>query len=130
LAQVEANSQVVSRHYAGVRTVPVRQIRGSASKGRSKDFDIDFYPNQAHDEQRWKSVAAAWLDGQVFPPVELIQVGDTYFVRDGHHRVSIARAVGQTYMDADVTVWQVAEPVIQTQPEARCPQAGECLAPA
>jgi hypothetical protein len=41
------------------------------------------------------------------PPVELIRVGDVYFVRDGHHRVSVARALGQAYIDAEVTVWEV-----------------------
>jgi hypothetical protein len=126
LAEVEATSRVVSRHYAGVQTVPIRQIRGSASRGRSQDFDIDFYPRQVHDEERWKSVAAVWLDGQALPPIELIQVGETYFVEDGHHRVSIARALGQRYMDATVTVWQVAA----AQPTTASTQSGECLTPA
>ncbi len=40
------------------------------------------------------------------PPVDLIQLGDTYFVRDGHHRISVARALGYAYIDANVTVWQ------------------------
>jgi hypothetical protein len=43
------------------------------------------------------------------PPVELVQVGETYFVRDGHHRVSVARAMGEGFVEAEVTVWQ--EPV-------------------
>ncbi|MBI1877400.1 MAG: hypothetical protein HYR94_04075 [Chloroflexi bacterium] len=130
LAEVEARSQIVSRHFAGLQTVPVRQIRGSASKGRGQDFDIDFYPRLAHDTERWKSVAAAWLYGQSWPPIELIQVGETYFVRDGHHRVSIARTLGQRYMDAMVTVWQVAEPLTEAQHAAPSPQPGECLMPA
>jgi len=126
LAAVEANGRVVSRHYPELKTVPVGQIRGSASKGRGQDFDLDFYPSQAHDEDRWISVAAAWLYGQALPPIELIQVGETYYVQDGHHRVSIARVLGQRDIDAVVTVWQVAE-----APEAATyAQPGECLAPA
>lgn len=126
LAAVEANGQVVSRHYPELKTVPVGHIRGSASKGRGQDFDLDFYPSQAHDEDRWKSVAAAWLYGQALPPIEVIQVGETYYVQDGHHRVSIARALGQQDIDAIVTVWQVAE----APSAAAYAQPGDCLAPA
>jgi hypothetical protein len=42
------------------------------------------------------------------PPVSLIQVGDRFYVRDGHHRVSVARALGQQYIEADITVWELA----------------------
>jgi hypothetical protein len=126
LAAVEANSRIMARHFAGVQPVPIKQIRGSASKGRSRDFDVDFYPNQDHDEYRWRSVAAAWLYGQAFAPIEVIQVGQTYYVQDGHHRVSIARALGQGYIDAEVTVWEVAE----AQPAVPSLQPGDCLAPA
>ena len=41
------------------------------------------------------------------PPVALIQVGDCYFVRDGHHRISVAKALGQKAIDATVEIWQV-----------------------
>jgi hypothetical protein len=130
LAEIEAKSKIVGRHEAGLQMVPLRQIRGSASKGRSQDFDIDFYPCQAHDEGRWKSVAAAWLYGTNLPPVELIQVGETYFVKDGHHRISIARALGQTYLDAMVTVWEVAETTSDVQPAPSNLQPGDCFSPA
>ena len=46
-------------------------------------------------------------DGDIAPPVELIQVGDLYFVRDGHHRISVARAMGQEAIEAKVTAWHV-----------------------
>lgn len=130
LAEVEANSTIVGRHDAGLQIVPVRQIRGSASTGRSQDFDIDFYPCRPHDEERWKSVAAAWLYGTGLPPVELIRVGETYFVKDGHHRISIARVLGQQYLDAFVTVWEVAETLSEVQPARPQLQPGDCLAPA
>jgi hypothetical protein len=47
----------------------------------------------------------------VLPPVVLVQVGDVYFVRDGHHRISVARALGQLDIEAEVTVWEVAGPL-------------------
>jgi hypothetical protein len=49
------------------------------------------------------------LAGDPLPPVELIQVGSVYFVRDGHHRISVARAMGQQEIEAVVTVWQTAD---------------------
>jgi len=92
----------------GIQSVPVRQVRGSES--RSRDFDANFNPAQKKNRERWLNIAQITLMGGYLPAVELVKVGDTYFVRDGHHRVSVARAVGQHYIDALVTV---------LQPEAR-----------
>jgi hypothetical protein len=61
-------------------------------------------------------MAAAKMRGVALPPVELIQVGDIYFVRDGHHRISVARAFGQEQVDAEVTVWDVTGPLPRREP--------------
>ena len=114
LAEINATCTVHARCHAGMRTVPISQIRGS--EGRSNDFDRDFNPLQDHTEGRWLGVAAARQRGKALPPVELIQVGDVYFVRDGHHRISVARALGQRDVEAEVTVWQVAGPLPWEQP--------------
>jgi len=53
-------------------------------------------------------VATAILKGKPLPPVELIEVGGRYFVIDGHHRISVARMLKQSHIDAIVTVWDVA----------------------
>jgi hypothetical protein len=97
--------QVKARHAVGVLSIPIDRIRGSES--RSQDFDSDFYPLAAHNDDRWIAVAAAAQAGVVLPPVDLIQLGGLYYVRDGHHRVSVARHFGQEAIDAQVTVWQV-----------------------
>jgi hypothetical protein len=89
---------------AGIRTVPISKIRGS--EGRSEDFDREFHPLRLHNQGRWLSVATARQRGVVLPPVELIQIGDIYFVRDGHHRISVAKAFGQEEIEAEVTVWE------------------------
>ncbi len=47
-------------------------------------------------------IAIARLTGETLPPVDLVKVGDFYFVRDGHHRISVARALGQQFVDAIV----------------------------
>jgi hypothetical protein len=57
---------------------------------------------------RWLSVAAARDQDEVLPPVVLVRVGDVYFVRDGHHRISVALALGQLDIEAEVTIWHVS----------------------
>jgi hypothetical protein len=109
--EMEANYSALNRYSAGVQTVPVRQIRGS--HGRCRDFDQNFNPLQNHLKSRWLGVAAARQLGKTLPPVELTQVGDIYFVRDGHHRISVARALGQIEIEAEVRVWQTSEPGLQ-----------------
>ena len=96
---------VRGRTYAGLRTVSLNQVCGS--EGRSTDFDLEFVPLCPEDRRRWIGIAVARLTGVALPPVSLIQVRDTYFVRDGHHRISVARAMGQEVVDAEVVVWQV-----------------------
>jgi len=109
LAEIKAACTVRARHYAGLRTVPIAQIRGS--EDRSNDFDCDFNPLQGQSKRRWLSVATARQKGKELAPVELVQIGDVYFVRDGHHRISVARAMGQRSIEAEVTVWQVSGPL-------------------
>jgi hypothetical protein len=95
--------------YAGMRAVPLAQIRGS--ENRLDDFDASFNPLQQHNQDRWLNVAMANLRGVTMPPVELIQLDGAYYVRDGHHRISVARAMGQEVIDAEVSVWAYASKV-------------------
>lgn len=94
---------------AETRLVSLDQIVGS--EGRCADFDRDFNPLGDHNRGRWLRVAAARQRGTDLPPVDLVQVEDSYFVQDGHHRVSVARALGQTEIESRVTVWQVSGPL-------------------
>jgi hypothetical protein len=103
LHEVHSAFQVRSRSHAGVQLVPVARIRGS--EGRCADFDADFRPLKSLSEARWVSVACARQVDVPLPLVQLIQVGDSYFVRDGHHRISVARWLGQQEIEAEVTVW-------------------------
>lgn len=103
---VKASCALRGGDYVGTQVVPIRKIRGS--EGRCKDFDKDFQPLQTHTKGRWLSVATAQQKGVTLPPVELLQVGDVYFVRDGHHRISVAKALGMENVDAEVTVCEVA----------------------
>ena len=87
--------------YAGCRTVPVDRIVGS--EGRVEDFNESFCPRRDFMRQRWVRVDAAYFHGIVLPPVKLLEIGGVYFVRDGNHRVSIARTHKVAYIDAEVT---------------------------
>src|SRR5215212_3902127 len=77
-----------NRLYRGTR-VEVEEIIGSV--GRWIDFDRSFLPARASVGQRWKRIDRAFQRGEDMPPVELYEIGDAYFVVDGHHRVSVAR---------------------------------------
>jgi hypothetical protein len=91
---------------AETHLVPVAQILGS--EGRCGDFDRDFNPLHDHGRDRWLRIAAAKRRGTPLPPVDLVRVGNLYFVQDGHHRISVARALGQQTIEARVTVWHVS----------------------
>ena len=107
LGSLSAQSLATSsgdRYYVGIRTIAIDRIRGS--EGRIRDFDCDFYPLRAQDKSRWISVAQARMDGTPLPPVDLIRIGEVYFVRDGHHRISVARAMGEKFIEAEVTIWE------------------------
>jgi hypothetical protein len=90
--------------YIGQMTVPIKQIIGS--ENRVYDFDAHFNPRREHIAERWIGVAKARLTGVPLPPVDLVQVGEGYYVRDGHHRVSVARALGEVYIEANVVAVQ------------------------
>jgi len=104
---VQAAVRLAGRHEERVRAVPLDRIHGSVDGGGN--FDRDFYPLNSRAERRWVRVATAILQGKSLPPVELIQVGERYFVVDGHHRISVARMLHYSHVDAVVTVWEIAK---------------------
>ena len=91
---------MTKRHYRGLQAVPLAQIGGS--EGRYRDFDKAFFPRQTQTKERWLSINKAHYEDVSLPPVELFKVGQMYFVRDGNHRVSVARAHGYEFIDAYV----------------------------
>ena len=114
LDAVRAAWTLGSAYDAGMRAVSTGLIRGS--EGRCQDFDAVFRPLRPDCRDRWVRIAVARLMRTPLPPVTLTLVGDRYFVVDGHHRISVARALGQTEMDAEVTVCEFAGPLPWEQP--------------
>jgi hypothetical protein len=93
--------EVINCYDLGHQTVEISMIKGS--EGRNSDYDDAFRPLKNNGKDRWVRVAMqVWL-GTGLPPVELIQVDNDYFVRDGHNRISAMRALGCKYVDAHVT---------------------------
>jgi hypothetical protein len=89
-----------SQAYRGMRTVEVEKITGSV--GRCRDFDGSFLPLKRTMGERWGRIDCAYHRGEELPAVSLYKIGDAYFVRDGNHRVSVARYHGVVAIDAEV----------------------------
>jgi|SRR4051794_28339911 len=85
----------------GIREIPLEAIRGTLEPSRATLFDGCFRPAPAA-RTRWERVWLAEQRGAVLPPVSVVRVGDGYALRDGHHRVSVAKARGALSIDADV----------------------------
>jgi hypothetical protein len=98
---VRARLRLREESYKGLQNVPLEQIVGSV--GRYRDFTREFLPRTNKMQERWSRVYAAANSLTGLPPIELYKVGDAYFVRDGNHRVSVARQLGNKTIEAHVT---------------------------
>jgi hypothetical protein len=85
----------------GLQTVALDTIVGTVDRGR--EFDRHFRPTSSKGRRRWERIANARRRGEAVPPVSLYRIGELHFVRDGHHRVSVARALGERTIQAYVT---------------------------
>jgi hypothetical protein len=85
----------------GLQVIPLDSIVGSVD--RTRDFDRQFRPTTGRVRARWERIAAAMRRGEPLPPIDVYRIDGMHFVRDGHHRVSVARALGRHDIDAFVT---------------------------
>jgi hypothetical protein len=90
----------VEERYVGLMTIELDSVLGTVDRGRG--FDRQFRPTTARVRARWERIANAARRGESLPPISVYRIGDVHFVRDGHHRVSVARALGRTSIDAYV----------------------------
>ncbi len=107
---VKRSLKVFGQSYRGVQTVPIDKIVGSATL-RYNDFDRAFLPTQTRTKSRWRNIDRLYYQNVDLPPVQLYQVGDFYFVRDGHHRISVARERGQQFIEGEVIEVQTRVPL-------------------
>ncbi|HXF64338.1 MAG TPA: hypothetical protein VNK95_22100 [Caldilineaceae bacterium] len=109
LVKFDQVKQRTGARQSGIRRleyVPLDQIVGSL--GRAKDFTPEFLPRPWVSRERWTRVDQAYSKKVDLPPVELVRIGDVYFVVDGHHRISVARAHGYQGIEANVMVMSCA----------------------
>jgi hypothetical protein len=111
--QVRQHLLFKGQHHRGLYAVPLNKIVGSVN--RYLDFDRAFFPRQIRTRDRWLSIDRAYYNGLILPPVELLKVGEMYFVSDGHHRVSVARVWEQEFVDALVTEIDTSASVLLKQ---------------
>jgi hypothetical protein len=93
----------------GLRDIPIDAVVGSV--GRCTDFTRSFMPLRDEGEARWARVEQAWQDLTGLPPIEVYQIGEVYFVVDGNHRVSVARKLGLSHIEAHVVEFETKVPL-------------------
>jgi hypothetical protein len=90
------------RRMAGLQAIPVESIVGTAEPAKARVFDRRFRVPES-SRHRWERLWIASRKGASLPPISVFRVGDEHFVDDGHHRVSVAQALGMVAIDAEVT---------------------------
>jgi hypothetical protein len=98
--EVRRAARLEGQSYRGLKDIPIAHIRGSV--GRANDFDASFLRVRPQMRERWEQLDAAMRRGEAVPPIEVYHLGDVYFVKDGHHRVSVARHLGWKTIPARV----------------------------
>jgi len=100
LQALQSQKKQAEGQILGVQIVALDEIVGS--EGRSHDFDNQFWPLRGDNLDRWVNIAQVMKSKKGLPPVQLIQTPNGYYVRDGNHRISVARALGQAAIEAEV----------------------------
>ena len=90
------------RRTAGLQAIPLASVVGTAEPTKARSFDRAFRPHES-SRVRWERLWMAGRRGAPLPPISVFRVGDEHFVDDGHHRVSVAKALGMAAIDAEVT---------------------------
>lgn len=98
LASKQADTK--NRVDEGIQLIPVENIIGSVSDNHH--FDDRFNPCQTVSAERWTSIYIGFLLGAAIPPINVYEINGYYYVEDGHHRVSVAHAVGQIMIEAHI----------------------------
>lgn len=103
-----------NRRFRGVQEIHVHKIIGTMN--RQSDFDHKFRPLNKSLQDRWVNAYMA-LQSQSWSPILVYKVGENYYVEDGHHRVSVAQALGLAFIQA--RVWEY--PCLAKGPKNRVP---------
>lgn len=105
LNDVLAAVPVRGERYVGIEDVPVERIVGTEDRG--DDYSRDFHPRKRALAARWIPIYQLLANSDFDEPITAIDVGGLYFVRDGNHRVSVARHLERVFINASVTRYDV-----------------------
>ena len=95
--------RISGRVAAAEAMVPIDQIAGTAEPTKSRCFDRGFRPTSEMSRTRFERIAAGIRSGRGMDPVDLYRCGGRYYVLDGHHRIAVARALGERWVVANIT---------------------------
>src|SRR4051794_25705990 len=95
------DGRATGRRALGVQAIAIDSITGTVERAKAREVDGRFRPDRSV-HPRWRGVWLAAVRGAELPPVSVYRVGDRHVVRDGHHRISVAREQGATTIDAEV----------------------------
>ena len=90
------------RRPAGLQAISLESVVGTAEPAKARVFDARFRVPES-SRRRWENLWLATRRGQAIPPISVFRIGDAHYVDDGHHRVSVANALGMAAIDAEVT---------------------------
>jgi hypothetical protein len=102
LEQALGSTPPAGRRRAGLQAIPLETVVGTAEPAKARVFDSGFRPPYT-SRHRWERLWMASRRGAAIPPISVFRIGDEHYVDDGHHRVSVARALGMAAIDAEVT---------------------------
>jgi ParB-like chromosome segregation protein Spo0J len=102
LEQILEAEVPAARRATGLQAIPLDSIVGTAERAKTRTFDGRFRPGSS-SRRRWEGLWIAGRRGASLPPISVYRLGGEHFVRDGHHRVSVARSLGMAAIDAEVT---------------------------
>jgi hypothetical protein len=102
LEQVLDTGAPAMRRAGGLHAIPLDSIVGTAERAKTRTFDRRFRPGSS-SRTRWERLWIAGRRGAALPPISVYRLNGQHFVRDGHHRVSVAHSLGMTAIDAEVT---------------------------
>ncbi|HVD87857.1 MAG TPA: hypothetical protein VNB91_03030 [Jatrophihabitantaceae bacterium] len=90
------------KQWLGIKTIPIDSITGTVEREKAEAFDDHWRPPD-WSREHWTRMWLAARRGTALPPISVYRVNDVHFVRDGHHRVSVMRAIGALAVEAEVT---------------------------
>lgn len=115
----QAPQKSPNRRFIGVKEICIAEVVGTLN--RHSDFDHKFRPLKSYLRDRWVNVYLT-LQNEGWSPIIVHKVGNDYYVEDGHHRLSVARLLGMTYIQANVWEYPVQEMPAKKSSPARCPE--------